>query len=184
MYLNSVNAVTTGEKLMSIQHDGTIIWVPSTLFTLPCTMTITYFPWDAHTCDFRIGSWVHPDHELHTTLYNRNWEADISVPNSEWHVKRNPIKSAPVNFGLDVSYSVLTYTVVFQRRTGFFTYVIVVPAILMSFMTIVAFCLPPDFEDKLPIGMSMLFLALFVSVKYMYVVHIQNITWSVRVIKI
>ena len=151
MLLNSVKREKISENLLNIYCNGSVYWVPSTVFTFPCIMNIINFPWDSHTCELILSSWVLPEDDLVFTV-RQNWTYDVIFPNSEWEVKRNGITTKSEDFGKEVAYTVLTYTVIFQRRTGFFTYVITLPSILMSFMTVIVFCLPPYFEDKLPIG--------------------------------
>ena len=47
-----------------VYHNGTVIWLPSTVYQVACSMDITYFPWDIHTCELIFGSWSLTDDEL------------------------------------------------------------------------------------------------------------------------
>ena len=47
-----------------VYHNGTVIWIPSTVYHVACSMDITYFPWDIHTCELTFGSWSLTDDEL------------------------------------------------------------------------------------------------------------------------
>jgi hypothetical protein len=145
-----INAKQITENRLVIYSNGTVLWLPATVYTVPCTMTITYFPWDSHTCNLMLCSWVLSDKEL--SLEIRNGSYNISFLNSEWEVTSHTLATVSTNFGQGDDFTCVTYTVEFRRRTGFFTYVVVLPSILMSFMTLVVFCLPPNIEEKLNIG--------------------------------
>ena len=103
-------------------------------------MTITSFPWDVHTCDINLSSWVLTEDDI-TIEINHNWTSTTSMflPNSEWDVKRYPVTMENLLFENYGNFSYMTYRLRFKRRTGFFTYVIILPSVLMSFMTVIVF---------------------------------------------
>ena len=46
----------------------------------------------------------------------------------------------------------LIYSFTLRRRVAFFAFVLILPSVLLSMLTLVVFCLPHDSTDKINIG--------------------------------
>jgi hypothetical protein len=52
------------------------------------------------------------------------------------------------------NYTVLTYYLIFYRNPGFYTYILILPCVLLAFLTMTVFWLPPESPSKIILGMS------------------------------
>ncbi len=58
------------------------------------------------------------------------------------------------------NYTVLTYYLVMNRNPGFYTYLLIMPCVLLAILTMVVFWLPPETPSKIILGMN-IFTAFF-----------------------
>jgi len=118
-------------------------------------MTVKYFPWDTHNCASAFGSWTLSNNELSLEVLELLAPPRLFKDNV-WDIVNN-------GYGLDVlefadkfnevlNYTLLTYSLTFHRRDGFLAYLIAVPAVLMSFLTLIALYLPADSQEKISVG--------------------------------
>ena len=50
--------------------------------------------------------------------------------------------------------SLLNFTVVLKRKTVFFTFILILPCVFLTMLTLVVFWLPPERPDKTTLGQS------------------------------
>lgn len=58
------------------------------------------------------------------------------------------------------NYTVLTYYLIMNRNPGFYTYLLIMPCVLLAILTMVVFWLPPETPSKIILGMN-IFTAFF-----------------------
>ena len=46
------------EAMAVISCNGTVLWIPQSIFFSSCPIDITHFPFDAQTCTLEFGSWT------------------------------------------------------------------------------------------------------------------------------
>ena len=90
-----------------------------------------------------------------TDDYESNWQVDISnhVPSNEWEIFEHPAtKSTRYESCCREPHPYLTFHVKIKRVSVFYTYILVIPCLLLSFLTLVIFWLPPESPAKMILG--------------------------------
>lgn len=77
-------------------------------------------------------------------MESREWELLMVHPSSV------SVRSDSIN--PDVKYASLTYTISIRREPSFYIFVLIIPCILLSFLTLVVFWLPPEAPAKMLLG--------------------------------
>lgn len=140
-----------------VQTDGNIFWPVPTKLQSSCKVDVTYFPFDEQTCTLKFGSWTYDGYQVDIT--NRTREVDLTnyIINGEWklldiRVVRNVVFYAccPEPFP-DV-----TFFIHIRRRTLYYMYNVIFPCMMMSALTLLVFCLPPDSGEKIALGITVL----------------------------
>lgn len=146
---------------MVVNYAGEVIWYPHRLYQSSCSVDVTYFPFDNQTCYLYFGSWTHPAHELNVTLafpggidlstldanYNRS---------SQWLVHRVEAIRTESD-----GYVVLQFHLSLKRKMTFSSYILTLPAVFLSFLTLVVFALPSGNVEKSQLGETQIYSAIW-----------------------
>jgi len=52
-----------------ISNDGTMMWIPATIYKSSCTIDVKYFPFDEQECKMIYGSWTYNGNEVNLSAY-------------------------------------------------------------------------------------------------------------------
>ena len=144
------------EELISLYSDGMIRWVPPAIYKSSCQLDMRNFPFDTQTCHFKFGSWTYDGNKLDLQFYEGLEDLDISeyITSSEWDVvatsARHSVRVYPCCG--DEPYPDLTFYLTVKRRTAFYIYVLIMPSVILSVLTLVLFWIPPQRPDRTSLG--------------------------------
>ncbi|KAH9495409.1 Neuronal acetylcholine receptor subunit alpha-10, partial [Bulinus truncatus] len=140
-----------------VQPNGNIFWPVPTKLQSSCKVDVTYFPFDNQECSLKFGSWSYDGYQVDIT--NRTSEVDLSnyIVNGEWelvYIKfiRNVVRYACCS----EPFPDVTFYIKIRRRTLYYMYNVVFPCVMMSALTLLVFCLPPDSGEKIALGITVL----------------------------
>ncbi|VIO96444.1 Uncharacterized protein BM_BM6554 [Brugia malayi] len=145
-------------------YDGTVFWPPPTQLRSTCKTDVTYFPFDSQHCSIKFGSWTY--HGLQVDITNRSINVDLSnyVESGEFDLVRVFQKRRVVKYTCCLEpYPDVTFYIHIRRKTLYYLYNVVFPCLMMSVLTLLVFVLPPDSNEKIALGITVL-LAFSVSV--------------------
>lgn len=134
-----------------VYSSGNVLWVPTAKFETYCAMDLKLWPFDVQNCSIKIGSWTYSGHQIDlqiadsaadiTEYYHENSEWKILKTGTERHTKYYACCPDP--------YIDLTFNLLIQRRSPMFKAIVITPAIVVVFMTLASFWLPPQSGEKL-----------------------------------
>uniref|UniRef100_A0A914UYR0 Uncharacterized protein n=1 Tax=Plectus sambesii TaxID=2011161 RepID=A0A914UYR0_9BILA len=140
-----------------IYFDGTVFWPPPTQLRSTCKIDVTYFPFDSQRCYLKFGSWTY--HGFQVDVTNRSDNVDLTnyVVSGEFdlvnvHQKRRVVKYTCC----PEPYPDVTFFIHIRRKTLYYMYNVVFPCMMMSALTLLVFCLPPDSGEKIALGITVL----------------------------
>ncbi|TGZ55998.1 hypothetical protein CRM22_010247 [Opisthorchis felineus] len=172
-----------------VHSNGDILWLQQALFKSTCQVEITYFPFDSQVCMLEFGSltydkslleleWWTPDDSETPMPY-----VDFSdyIPANEWYtdgederhlkheqrtkqirsIKRYRVQYTTNNKKEALYFPVLRFRVRLYRNPSFHMFILIIPCLLLSLLTLVVFWLPPDSPAKMMLGIN-IFVAFFV----------------------
>ena len=90
---------------------------------------------------------------------NRTSEVDLSnyVANGEWDLLEARIVRNVVIYSCCIEpFPDVTITIKIRRKTLYYMYNVVLPCMMMSVLTLLVFCLPPDSGEKIALGVTVL----------------------------
>lgn len=141
-----------------IDPQGRVFWPPPTKFRSTCPVDVTYFPFDDQVCTMKFGSWIYDG--LQVDIQNRTSEVDLVnyMPNGEWELLEARMVRNVVYYPCcpDQPFPDITVILVMRRKTLYYMYNVVLPCIMMSVLTLLVFCLPPDSGEKIALGVTVL----------------------------
>ncbi|CAD6198724.1 unnamed protein product [Caenorhabditis auriculariae] len=146
-----------------VYSDGLVNWIPPGIFKLSCKMDITLFPFDEQICFMKFGSWTYHGFALDLridSVDNDEPSADLStfISNGEWHLVQAPaVREEKFYKCCREPYPTVRFFLHMRRRTIFYLFNVLLPSLLVSFMSLLAFCLPAtDMSEKIGLQTTIL----------------------------
>ena len=159
-----------------VSYDGNVFWPPPTKFRSTCPVDVTYFPFDDQTCVMKLGSWTYDGFQVCLNsmyrLYDFDWiflfkvdvtnrtsEVDLTnyVPNGEWELlEARLIRNVVFYSCCPEPFPDLTVTLKIRRKILYYMVNVVLPCVMMSVLTLLVFCLPPESGEKIALGITVL----------------------------
>ncbi|CAL4073180.1 unnamed protein product, partial [Meganyctiphanes norvegica] len=140
-----------------VSYQGKVFWPPPTKFRSTCPVDVTYFPFDDQTCTMKLGSWAYDGFQVDVT--NRTADVDLTnyIPNGEWELLNAQIVRNVIYYSCcPEPFPDVTITITIRRKTLYYMYNVVLPCMMMSVLTLLVFCLPPDSGEKIALGVTVL----------------------------
>uniref|UniRef100_A0A914LJ76 Uncharacterized protein n=1 Tax=Meloidogyne incognita TaxID=6306 RepID=A0A914LJ76_MELIC len=123
-----------------IDYRGDVLWVPPAIYKSSCIIDVEYFPFDEQVCHLIFGSWTYNENEIKMEFEQAEL-MDLSEyaksVSSIWDVIDAP--ASLVN-----SRSRIKFQLRIRRKTLFYTVVLIIPTVLMAFLSMAVFLLPTD----------------------------------------
>ncbi|XP_023322147.1 acetylcholine receptor subunit alpha-1-A [Eurytemora carolleeae] len=144
-------------SLAAIDHAGNVFWPPPTKFRSTCPVDVKYFPFDDQTCNLKLSSWMYDGTKLNVMNRTSNIDLENYVPNGEWELLEARLVRTEQYYPCCIEpYPSMTVTIRIRRKTLYYMYNIVFPCMMMSSLTVLVFCLPPDSGEKIALGVTVI----------------------------
>ena len=143
------------EAFAVVSYDGTVLWIPQAIYKSSCVIDITYFPFDIQTCKLKFGSWTYDGFKLDVDFYDDLEEVDLNdyIESNEWQVMEHPARKNTKKYPCcNEPYPDLTFRLKLRRKVAFYNYILILPCVLLSSLTLVLFWLPPESPAKMVLG--------------------------------
>ncbi|XP_052809286.1 neuronal acetylcholine receptor subunit alpha-10-like [Mya arenaria] len=156
---NSVEDYTSGymPSLAMVYSDGRVFWGPVVRFRSSCKIDTTYFPFDDQVCSLKLGSWAYNGFQVNVN--NRSNTIDLSnyVDNGEWKLIGIKVTRNSVIYNCCVEpFPDVMFYIRLRRRVKYYFMNIIIPCIILSFLCLAGFLLPPESGEKVTLGLSVL----------------------------
>ncbi|XP_033748876.1 neuronal acetylcholine receptor subunit alpha-5-like isoform X1 [Pecten maximus] len=153
------------DALFVVESDGSVLWIPQAIFKSSCAIDIMHFPFDVQICKMKFGSWTYDGSKIDLSfVYTTESGFDMTdyVKSNEWDIKTSYSKKNVIRYACCPEPFVdLTFMLEIRRKPAFYNYILILPCILLSSLTLVLFWLPPESPAKMQLGMN-IFVAFFV----------------------
>ncbi|KAJ8382641.1 hypothetical protein SKAU_G00034190, partial [Synaphobranchus kaupii] len=158
LYNNAVGDFLVEDKTKALlKFDGTVTWVPPAIFKSSCPMDITYFPFDYQNCSMKFGSWTYDKAKIDLVLIGSRVNLKDFWESGEWEI------IDALGYKHDIKYNCceeiypdITYSFYIRRLPLFYTINLIIPCLLISFLTVLVFYLPSDCGEKVTLCISVL----------------------------
>ncbi|XP_071850083.1 neuronal acetylcholine receptor subunit alpha-3-like isoform X2 [Apostichopus japonicus] len=146
----------------TVMYDGTVKWKPPANFRSSCNIDIEHFPFDLQTCYMKFGSWTYDGAVMELLPFDDQVGRENYRENGEWEIKNTPVRRFEIKYPCcEETYIDIRFYFILKRNPLFYVITLVIPCILISFMTLLVFYLPSDAQEKITLSISVL-LALIV----------------------
>uniref|UniRef100_A0AAQ4QPV8 Cholinergic receptor, nicotinic, alpha 6 n=1 Tax=Gasterosteus aculeatus aculeatus TaxID=481459 RepID=A0AAQ4QPV8_GASAC len=158
LYNNAVGDFLVEDKTKALlRFDGTITWIPPAIFKSSCPMDITYFPFDYQNCSMKFGSWTYDKAKIDLVLIGSKVNLKDFWESGEWEIIDAPGYKHDIKYNCcEEIYPDITYSFYIRRLPLFYTINLIIPCLLISFLTVLVFYLPSDCGEKVTLCISVL----------------------------
>ena len=185
LYINSVSVITftcqikqhiwyifsvgiSIEESMSLKNTGLFIYPDGTVMgtvisnlQTRCTVNLRKFPFDNQTCSVHISvnTWRRYTALIPFTMDSMDVTDDLYEENTEWqNVKyEQHVKSYFFNeSGLTGSFDVIVLVISMERNPTFYILYLLIPSVLMAFVSVLVFLLPPQSGERVSLSITVL----------------------------
>ncbi|CAL2050351.1 unnamed protein product [Caenorhabditis brenneri] len=117
-----------------VEHTGDMLWVPPAVYKSSCLIDVEFFPFDEQVCSLTFGSWTFRKDELQLSYLSgkRHVELNDYLPSGVWDLMDAPGKAL------------------------FYTVILIMPTVLMAFLSMMVFYLPAESSEKITLAISIL----------------------------
>jgi len=138
--------------------------VPEVRIHTKCVIKVGEFPFDTQCCEINFYSWAHTSTQLEVLLYQNKNTTNIThlSHNTEWEIYKTCAVNTTLKTSQDLEWWVTSYTIHMKRLSLYHIYTLVMPCIVLSFLSVLLFWLPSDTNEKISLGVTIL-LAFFVN---------------------
>ena len=140
-----------------IIHNGSVFWPILTRLKSTCQIDVTYFPYDEQECKLKFGSWTYNGYQVSIEQRADAIELSNYVPNGEWDLLDTSYQVNVVRYACcPEPFPDITFYVRIRRRILYYLYSVVFPCVMLSILTLLVFCLPPESGEKIALGITVL----------------------------
>ena len=138
-----------------VAYDGNVTWIPQAIYMSSCNIDVRTFPFDKQNCSLKFGSWTHDGTKLDLDFLGapKIKTDDYFVENSAWRILDTSAERNVYKYDCCPEvYIDLTYNVIFRRSATFYTYILIMPCVLLTSLTLVLYWIPPESPTKMSLG--------------------------------
>lgn len=140
-----------------IIYNGSVFWPIPTRFKSTCQIDVTYFPYDEQECKLKFGSWTYNGYQVSIEQRSDAIELSNYIPNGEWELLDTSYQVNVVRYACcPEPFPDITFYVRIRRRILYYLYSAVFPCVMLSILTLLVFCLPPESGEKIALGITVL----------------------------
>ena len=151
--LNSADSVSSvGDSAYKVRFfttNGTVTWSPRVIMAATCTPDVSFFPFDQQECDLILTAWSRDKSEIVFSLMSNEWGMSNFDPSNVWEVMQTSSELVTVS-----NRNAAKFSVIIKRYSLYFAFNIVLPILLLSFLSGFLFLLPVDSGERVGFGIT------------------------------
>ncbi|XP_056099967.1 neuronal acetylcholine receptor subunit alpha-3 [Rhinichthys klamathensis goyatoka] len=158
LYNNAVGDFQVDDKTKALlRFNGDVTWIPPAIFKSSCKIDVTYFPFDYQNCTMKFGSWTYDKAKIDLVLIGSTINLSEFWESGEWTIIDAPGYKHDIKYNCcEEIYTDITYSLYIRRLPLFYTINMIIPCLLISFLTVLVFYLPSDCGEKITLCISVL----------------------------
>ncbi|CAB3983330.1 neuronal acetylcholine receptor subunit alpha-9 [Paramuricea clavata] len=148
---------------IQVYSDGECRWLSPYFSSTSCNIDSTHFPFDEQTCQVEIASWTATGNVIDVIL-DKNLTIDTSnyLENIQWKLQSVSAYRQVKYYGTNVHpFPSLVFEFVVRRRSLFYIINLIFPCVILSFLSLMTFYIPPASGERITLSISLLLTMLF-----------------------
>ncbi|XP_069102883.1 neuronal acetylcholine receptor subunit alpha-6-like [Argopecten irradians] len=148
----------TKDFSLRILYNGECLVSPGKVMKSTCSVDMSDFPLDAHTCDILLSQWSVMADEAIMGISRSHFVMDFYAEHGEWEVTETSV-------AVITAYNQILYKLGIKRRPMYFSLSLIIPILLLCFLNPFVFLLPASSGERISYTITMfLSLAVYMSI--------------------
>lgn len=139
-----------------IFYSGEVLYSPGGKFTTSCSLNMRKFPFDRQTCHIIVTAWTRTCDEVMLVTNSSQVNLENYNENSEWELVDTYIENSSREAYEGFKYCSLKITLEIKRKPLYFVIIVVLPCILLSFISIISFLIPSEGGERISMCMTVM----------------------------
>ena len=123
--------------------NGTVTWAPRAIMAASCTPDVSFFPFDQQECEFIFTPSSEDKTKIQLSLISNKWGMSNYDSSGVWEVVQTSSDLATIG-----DRSAAKFSIVIKRMPLYFAFNIVLPILLLAFLSGFLFLLPVDSGER------------------------------------
>ncbi|KAK6169438.1 hypothetical protein SNE40_020495 [Patella caerulea] len=140
------------DYILSIQHNGTILWHVGGSVETHCKLNVRTFPFDTQICSIEIAQWSSYVSQVRLAAHG-HLESCMFEPSGTWKLAGLSVKEETICGGLQ---QMLKFELTLTRLPMFYIIAIIIPVCLLTILNPVVFLVPVESGEKISLAISIL----------------------------
>ncbi|XP_028398914.1 neuronal acetylcholine receptor subunit alpha-9-like [Dendronephthya gigantea] len=148
---------------VQVSSDGACRWLSPYFSSTSCNIDSTHFPFDEQKCQVEMASWTATGNVIDVVL-DKNLSIDTSqfLENIQWKIQSVSAYKQVKFYGSNTHpYPSLVFEFVLRRRSLFYIINLIFPCVILSFLSLMTFYIPPASGERITLSISLLLTMLF-----------------------
>ncbi|XP_059159005.1 neuronal acetylcholine receptor subunit alpha-3-like [Physella acuta] len=137
-----------------LAFNGSVTWVPGSLFPVSCQLDMTYYPFDNQTCYITVTAMTLVASEIQFTT-NGQINMTFFTPNGEWEFIDGSSRVYNLSTGSSLLPS-LEMKFELKRRSTYLLLNVVLPIIFLSLLNLLVFIIPVESGERISYSITVL----------------------------
>lgn len=152
-----------GNTNVIVDHNGSVLWVPPTMFETYCELDLKKWPYDVQICRIVLGSWTFDGYQMDLKIATSAISLEPLVKNHEWEIIRTTARrNSKVYTCCKEPYIDIQFELELERRSSLYRALVITPATCIVLMTLAGFWLPVQSGEKIMLnGVNAIITCLF-----------------------
>jgi hypothetical protein len=142
-----------GQDFISIRlyYNGLAIWTPPDVLTASCLVDVTYFPFDAQTCNLQFATFGTLPSEISLDSTSDKASTSYYTEHGTWSLEETRTRSYNFDAG-----SMFKVYITIKRRPVFFLVNIIFPVLFLTLLNSFVFLLPAESGERISYAITVL----------------------------
>ncbi len=144
---------------MIVQNNGICEWEPGQQYHSRCSVDVRMYPFDTQTCRLVFSAWTYTDDMLALKVSDDASETllEVTESNVEWDIVDYRLYKDIEGYACCTEgFSLAVFELSLSRKPLFYIVNIVVPTIILAFLVLLVFGLPPESVEKMAMYLTLL----------------------------
>ena len=126
------------------------------MLKVTCKVNVLKFPFDTQQCNLTFLSWIYDVSRLDLFYFDDfDSKQNVFSSNGVWQLLRVDAHRYEKKYNCcTYPFAKVVYTLTLERASNFYILSILVPSVLLTMITVMVFCMPPESGEKISLGMS------------------------------
>ena len=144
------------ETSVTVKFDGSVQWLCPLVIKTECNLDVGDYPFDQQSCPLRVGLWTYDGNRVNLTYVSKTGDLKTYFEHGEFRLKSMIATRKETFYSCcpNVPYPYIDYVIELQRKTLFFIFNLIWPAVLIGMLSFITFFLPPECGERIGLGIT------------------------------